>query len=378
MLRNSNYSLFNKFSRRDALRAFFFIPLGAFAALNLAACESLSLYDEKGLHSPGLGALAAGKTRVYGAAVQDWQLRDAGFTKALRREVNMLVPEGELKWDVVRPSQDVFDFTRYRRIADFAEANGMAVRGAPLVWHVANPKWLEPALTNKKISEKILRTHITRMITETSPLIQNWDVVNEALDVYSSRTDGLRQTLWLKAIGPEYVPLSFHYAHEANSSLTLTYNDFGFEEGGPKGHLKRRALLNLLDHCIKEGVPIHALGIQSHLQAGLPLGGDDFLSFLKEVRARGLQIYVTELDVDLRKLSGRMDEKITAAQNYVRVYLDMLQQSGSVDMLLTWGLSDRYSWLHKYSPDLAGALPLDRNYDRAALWETLKSGWLQA
>jgi GH35 family endo-1,4-beta-xylanase len=46
-------------------------------------------------------------------------------------------------------------------------------------------------------------------------------------------------------------------------------------------------------------------------------------------------------------------------------------------MLLTWGLSDRYTWLRKDNPHLAGALPLDADLNRGPLWETLKTAWLQ-
>ena len=58
--------------------------------------------------------------------------------------------------------------------------------------------------------------------------------------------------------------------------------------------------------------------------------------------------------------------------------LEMLQESGAIDMLLTWGLSDRYTWLREDDPELTGgALPLDADYNRTAFWETLRSGWAE-
>src|SRR5271170_3092301 len=107
----------------------------------------------------------------------------------------------------------------------------MGMRAHTLVWHNSNPKWLAPALTDVATATAILQEHITRTVSETAPLIRNWDVVNEALDPRSPREDGLRETLWLKALGPDYIPLAFRTAHEANPDAKLVYNDFRLEEG---------------------------------------------------------------------------------------------------------------------------------------------------
>jgi len=108
----------------------------------------------------------------------------------------------------------------------------------------------------------------------------------------------------------------------------------------------------------------------------VPLAGGEFADFIKEVRSLGLKLYITELDLDIRKLTGGTEDKIKLAQHYVRTYLDAVQKDGPVEMLLTWGLSDRYTWLRKNNPHLAGALPLDADLNRGPLWETLKSAWL--
>jgi len=289
----------------------------------------------------------------------------------------MLVPESELKWFSVQPSPGVFDFSGYRRMAAFAHANDMDMRGHVFVWHRANPDWLEGALTDRRTAEKILASHIKRVTQETAPLIRNWDVVNEAIDTESGREDGLREeSIWLKALGPDYIPLAFKLAHAADPGLTLAYNDYGLEQGDGGNRRKRRCTLRMLEKCLRAGGPVHALGLQSHLQAHMPLAHNDFRSFLRDVRALGLALYITELDLDVSRLFGRMDDRIKLAQNYLRAYLDLVQEEGAIEMLLTWGLSDRYSWLRKDNPGLAGALPLDADFDRGPMWGTLKEGWL--
>lgn len=342
-------------------------------ALALPGCTYFN--DQFGLGVPGLGALARQKGRNYGAAIQSWQLEKDDFADALRREASMIVPESELKWDVLRPTPHSFNFSGYHKLATFAQDNDMEMRGHTLLWHMANPHWLPYELKHGD-AEKILETHIKRVLAETAPMIRNWDVVNEAVSIHSNREDGLRETLWLKALGPDYIAHAFQLAHDADSGLTLTYNDYGTEQGDSSGGYKRQCVLRLLEKCAVDKVPMHALGLQSHLQAHIPLAHGEFTDFLKEVRALGLKLFITELDLDTHKLSGRADDKIKLAQNYVRAYLDLVQKDGPIEMLLTWGLSDRYSWLHKNNPNLAGALPLDRDLNRGPLWETLKGEWL--
>jgi len=55
-------------------------------------------------------------------------------------------------------------------------------------------------------------------------------VVNEALD----DGGGLRDSVWLHGIGPEYIDLAFQWAHEADPDAPLFYNDYDAEGAGPK------------------------------------------------------------------------------------------------------------------------------------------------
>jgi endo-1,4-beta-xylanase len=361
----------NTLPKKYLSRRIFLKLLGISAALGITGCAG-----NKGFFGgSGLSALAATRNCLYGAAVQSSQLEDAAFARALAGEAALLVPENELKWIHVQPRKDVFDFSGYQKIAAFAQANNMSMRGHVLVWHHANPNWVKPALKNRRAAEHILTTHIQRVVKETSALITDWDVVNEAVHPYSPRGDGLRNSMWLRALGPEYIPLAFHAAHEAAPNLTLTYNDYGAEYSDTRGIKRRRFILKLLEKLKRNNVPVHALGLQSHLQAGRPLGGQEFTRFLSEVRSMGLAVTVTELDMDVNLLHGTMNEKIAHAQLYLRVYLNMVQEGGTVPKLLTWGLSDRYSWMKKYVPELAGMLPLDANFQRGLFWETLSGMW---
>jgi len=365
-----------KVSRRKFIQALGLFSILGIGNFGLFGCANPNQAESETLEGPGLGQLARSKGRQYGVAAQSWQLEEQDYAEVIRVEASMLVPENELKWYKLRPAQNAFDFTGYRRLAAFAQANDMAMRGHVLVWYTGNPDWLTPALARRDAAMPILKRHIDTVIAETSSLIRNWDVVNEAIDPESSRSDGLRESPWLTALGPEYMPLAFKLAYAADPGLTLAYNDYGLEQEGSPANFKRTATLRVLEWCLKNNAPIHTLGLQSHLQAHRPLAAKEFLAFLREIRGMGLKVSITELDLDVSRLSGPMKERVEVAQNYVRVYLDFVQLDAPVDMLLTWGLSDRYTWLREQNPNIAGALPLDRNFRRGPMWDTLEEAWL--
>ncbi len=108
----------------------------------------------------------------------------------------------------------------------------------------------------------MLKTHIQEIVTHYQGSIDTFDVVNEAWN-----DDGtLRDTIWLRTIGPDYIPLAFQWAHEANPDAKLYYNDFGNE----MSNTKSEAMLEALSNWKEEGNPIDGIGMQTHVDAADP------------------------------------------------------------------------------------------------------------
>ncbi len=102
-----------------------------------------------------------------------------------------------------------------------------------------------------------------------------------------------RETLWLRALGPDYIRQAFIWAHEADPQAKLFYNDYGGEALGPKSD----AIYNLVRNLKMQGVPIDGIGLQSHFSVDEPLNFKDVIANLKRLAALGLEIHVTEFDV---------------------------------------------------------------------------------
>ncbi|MBS0282002.1 MAG: endo-1,4-beta-xylanase, partial [Proteobacteria bacterium] len=97
-----------------------------------------------------LRALAADKGILFGSAAATYEFKDADFAALLPRDAAILVPEYEMKRDVVEPSPGVYDFSGCDALMDFAQKHGMRMRGHPLVWHERNPPWLEDAVRTRR------------------------------------------------------------------------------------------------------------------------------------------------------------------------------------------------------------------------------------
>lgn len=304
------------------------------ALLAAGAC-ALALPAESA--APSLRDLAAARGLVYGAAAASYELRDADFPPLLAREAAMLVPEYEMKRHVVEPREGAFDFSGVDTLLAFARAHGMAMRGHPLVWHAANPPWLEDAVRARR-DGRLITAYVARVAGRYRGQLHSIDVVNEAL---AEDGGGLRDSFWLQTFGPHYIDLAFHTARAADPDALLVYNDYGCEAGSDDR--KRASCLKLLDGLLARGVPVAAVGLQAHLSAfGPRVDQKKLATFLREIEARGLAILITEMDVDDEGGSWDTETRDRAVADEAARFLEVALESRALKTLLTWGLTDRY------------------------------------
>ena len=326
--------------------------------------------------APSLRDLATSCGLIFGSATATYELKDNDFVAALTRDAAQLVPEYEMKRDVLEPAPGRYDFSDLDRLFAFAGQNGLSMRGHTLVWYYANPKWLPPLLATTR-DEQLLTRHVETVL-KRYPMM-SVDVVNEALAPPGEeiRADGFRPSPWLDAFGPGYIDMAFHAARAADAKVRLVYNDWGFEQGAPENDRFRARTLRLLDGLLKRNVPIDALGIQGHLSAfGNKVDQKKLAAFLREIQARGLSILVTELDVD--DTGGPSDPALRdrAVADEARRFLDVVLASPATGAVLTWNLSDRYvdppdEWKLKLMSWRYRKTPYDAVMRKKPLWQAL-------
>ncbi|MBV9386020.1 MAG: endo-1,4-beta-xylanase [Chroococcidiopsidaceae cyanobacterium CP_BM_ER_R8_30] len=322
---------------------------------------------------------AAAKGLIYGSEGEYRTLSsDAKFATCFVRECSMLV-NAELKWylpsNPLRPSPDRFDFTAGDWLVEFAQLHGLLLRGHTLVWYQSLPPWFEETV-NSQNAEQFLVKHIRTVVKRYAGKMHSWDVVNEAVDPTAGRSDGLRKTPWLKFLGPSYIDLAFRLAAEADPQALLVYNDNEMDYDVRENEAKRNAVLKLLERLKSVGTPIHALGIQAHL-----LGNETYFNpkkmrnFLKDVASLGLKILVTEMDVTDKDLPFNLLVRDRMVAKTYENYLSVVLDEPAVIAVLTWGLSDRYTWLSQFQPRPDNApvrpLPLDARMNPKLAWNAI-------
>lgn len=288
------------------------------------------------------------KNLLVGTAVSFRELRRPAFAAVLADQAAIVVPENEMKWSLIHPEPDRFDFSRGDALVEFAAGHNQRVRGHNLCWYEQLPSWFKRDATSNNVLD-LLRKHITTVVTHYGGRIHSWDVVNEAVNVKDGRSDGLRDTPWLTLAGPGYIDVAFRTARAYDRSALLAYNDYDLEQDSPEHEAKRKAVLALLTRLREHNVPVDALGLQAHLKARAePPRWDGLHQFMNNVEKLGLQVFITELDVDDTDLPSDVAERDRLVAGLYGDFLSQVLRHKPVTALLTWGLTDADSWLKSF------------------------------
>ena len=318
-----------------------FLASAAASALCRPAVASLPLEP-----TPGLRNVATERGLLYGSYIDPWELKqEADYEAVCAHECGLMVT-GRMDWDHLQPTADKHDFTGVDADYDWATQNGMKFRGHTLVYGERAPKWYD-GLPNREAAVKALERHVDETCRHFAGRMQSWNVVNEAILLASPRADKLRPHVFLDKIGPDYLDIAYHTARAADPKALLVYNEFDLEMEKPDQLDKRRVFFNMIDGFKKRGTPLDAIGLQSHLfYEDMPFFQEEaFTRFLDEIAARGLQIMLSELDcVDNGAPSDIAARDAEVARVYRR-YLDVALAHPAVNTVITWGVSDRMSWI---------------------------------
>lgn len=248
----------------------------------------------------------------------------------------------------------VLSFGQADAILRFCQANNIPVRGHTLIWHSQTPRWFftegyskasDAPLVSKEVMLKRMENYIRlemEYINTTYPgLVYAWDVVNEAVDT-GNGVNGYRanESLYYQIIGEEYIEKAFEFARKyADPEQKLFYNDYNTHDG-----LKAYKIINILQPLVDKGL-VDGVGLQSHLQLDYP-SLVDFRSSVMDYAKLGIEIHITELDIDTKQNTEEAQKKL--AKRYKTFFQMMCQLKDSgipITNVTIWGLSDEGSWL---------------------------------
>lgn len=302
-----------------------------------------------------------------GAALNGRQIfeRDARGAEIVRTHFNSITPENILKWAMVHPEPQKYEFAAPDRFVEFGEKHGMFIVGHTLVWHNQTPRWVFEDEKGKPLTREALlsrmREHIFTVVGRYKGRIDGWDVVNEALN-----QDGtMRQSPWFKILGEDYLVQAFRFAHEADPDAELYYNDYDLELPA-----KRKAAVELMKKLQRAGVPLAGVGLQNHNQLEWPAIEDEDAT-IEAFAKLGLKVHITELDVDvlprttkpgadyavdiaptpqLNPYTAGLPESAQSAlaRRYADLFRVYLKHRDVVERVTFWGVADGDSWLNNW------------------------------
>lgn len=317
---------------------------------------------------------ALGRTVIQGEA--------PGVLGLAARQFDAVTAENDMKWENIQPEEGTFTFEVADALLDFAEANDMQVTGHVLLWHQQVPDWVfedeDGATVGREQLLERLETHISTVAGRYRGRVHGWDVVNEALN-----EDGtLRESHWLKILGPDYIAQAFAMAHAADPEARLIYNDYNLYQPA-----KRDGAVRLVKDLQARGIPIHAVGMQAHYGLEHPEDLQDVARSIQAFAALGVEVEITELDLavlpfpegsdrgaDLDEnfaLQERLDpyraglpEAVAThqAQRYADLFRIFLDHDDVVTRVTFWGVTDAGSWKNNWP--MVGRTDYPLTFDR--------------
>ncbi len=344
----------------------------------------------------GLKDAYAGKFLIGAAGDIPGRYSDAELAN-IKANYNIITPENAMKPQGTHPTEDRYNFTTTDALVDWCEENGIKVWGHTLAWHTQTPNWFfqapasetdateEPAapatppaeatnrrggrrgfggfgrggmtgpLASREVAMERLKNHIMTVVGRYKGRLTGWDVFNESIaDGGDGSTENLRTNSWYRVVGPDVLTMAFKWAHEADPSAQLYYNDYNIEQGAVENKGKHASSLILLKRLIAEGAPIHGVGIQGHWHLDTNLA--DVEKAITDYASLGLRVAITELDVTAtgsnsgafgvrggnRDIPPKNYEK--QAEVYRKLFEIFMRHSEVIDRVTFWGISDTRSW----------------------------------
>jgi endo-1,4-beta-xylanase len=298
-----------------------------------------------------------------GAAIGNYQL--TSLDQVLAHDFNHLTCENAMKIQDIHPAEDSYSWVDADAVADFARQHGMKLTGHTLLWHRQTPDWMLAGVTagdsaSLELLKGRLKAHIEAVIARYADVVDNWDVVNEAIsdDPAKQYRDGSEDSKWFELFGSEeYIYWAYKFAHDAleakapgSSSGKLYYNEY-------VATVKADKILKLLSWLKDEkGITVDGVGFQSHENMTWP-SPTDLQTAIDKLKTAGYKVKISEFDVTVYSdystgsfvaspaVEFTADLEAKQAQRFADLFALYRKNKGEITSVTFWGVSDDQTWL---------------------------------
>jgi endo-1,4-beta-xylanase len=270
---------------------------------------------------------------------------DLRYQELSSNEFNSMTPDGPFHWTwLLRPGPNQFNFALADLQVEFGRKYNMKLCGQALV-DGAVPDWLRYGSYDREELIQIMEDHISTVVGRYKGRVNEWVVVNETL------WDGnFVENFWYQNIGPEYIEIALRAAREADPDAVLILNFDRNEEINQQSD----GIYSLIADLKAKGAPVDGMGMEMHLFGTDPPDKESVIANMRRFKELGVDVYVTELDVNMYGVSGTLEEK---QARQAQIYRDMLEaclESRVCKSFTMWGFKLPYSWMlgpgYQYGP----------------------------
>jgi endo-1,4-beta-xylanase len=261
---------------------------------------------------------------------------------------------------------------RFRGEIDWGLANGLQVKGHPLVWTVrkAIPEWMDKYPYPRQM--KILEDHVRDLI-RVGHGVTMWDLCNEMLWEPSLRNLPERDWPHLENIDEilTYLQPAVEWAKDENPHATYVLNDYGLTKTtapGVTSAQQRKRFVKLINEMRSRGCLPDAIGSQAHVAGWYT--ANEFTTMLNELSESGLPLQITEFWAKPKdnpfKSEMNAEEQQQALIDHVSMIYALTFAHPNVSHISYWGSNE---WFDKQG----NAKPLYQ-----AIYKLIKEEWTTA
>ncbi len=220
---------------------------------------------------------------AFGSTLNDAVRTDPIYADFFKQNFEWATIEWFSQWKPTEQVQGVEDYSKADFAIDFAQSNGISVKGHALAYPSTTflPDWLlslSPAEVQAELDERIINA-----TNHFGDDLFGWDVSNEMLD-----EDWLADTL-----GESYRPAMFQLARQEAPNADLLTNEHSLTNST----IKTQRYYDLIQGLVTDGADVGGIGLQSHFYEGFvsPKGIEIAVSKLSTL---GIDIWFTEFDFE--------------------------------------------------------------------------------
>lgn len=312
----------------------------------------------------------------FGTCISIDTVQNTAYQEMVKKDYNTITATNEFKAysllsqvQSMKANKPMMNYERADMIAEFAQANGIGIRGHVLVWDAYMKDWFfregfrkDGAVVSKEVMEERLRSYITDVITHFETkypgVVYCWDVVNEAVadganewvqgnSYHLRKTRGGAKNMFYETLGEDYVLFAFKCARETVNSLgadiKLFYNDYSTFYAD-----KRGAICRLIKYLNKDEKLCDGVGMQGYIggygrQEGC-LNANDLVQIKQSIKMYsdlGVEVQLTEVAVrNYKNDESTMKKHALFCAKLIYAVQEAVLEGANFTGLTIWGIKD--------------------------------------